>query len=159
MQELKGGYEMIKDKDKSFRYSIGFLKLALWAILFLIVVVSTMILYELVSSPVDGQEAGFFYPVFAGVYISLLPVIYSGVQFYRLLSALKKGIQLKPAKTDVLRKLKIASAAYLTVFLLLYPFVYRLADASDTPELMIIFGLPVLFTLIWLAVLSIFQES
>lgn len=150
---------MVNNNDKSVRYSIAFLKLAIWAVLLLLAVISAMILYELVMNPVDRQKAGFFYPVFAGIYISLVPVFYSGFQGLKLLNALKTGLQFKTIKTTAIRKLKSASAVYLTLFLLLFPFVYRLADASDTPELILIFGIPVLFSMIWLAVLNIFQVT
>jgi len=86
---------MVKNKDQSVVYSIAFLKLAIGGVLLLIAVICAMILYELVLNPVDRQKAGFFYPVFAGIYISLVPVFYSGFQCFKLLNALKEGLQLR----------------------------------------------------------------
>ena len=61
---VKGDHGMVRNNDKSVRYSIAFLKLAIGGVLLLIAVICAMILYELVLNPVDRQKAVFFYPVF-----------------------------------------------------------------------------------------------
>lgn len=141
------------------KLSVQFLKLSI--VLIMIPVIALMIygLIWLPVNPVNPRYAYMIYPVLAGFYLASVPVIYAAVRLFQLLTHVGKDTLTQEVKGEMLRKLKKAAAAAGAVFLLIMPFIFMIADEDDAPGLVIFSGIPVLFAMIAIAVISLFQNS
>lgn len=122
-----------------------------------IVGVSAMLLFSLVEEPVNPQYSGMLYPLIGGLYLSILPVVYT----IQLLYSVLKSSEDPSVKRShgAWKKARFAAVVFSMIFVLMLPFVYRLADFDDAPGLILFFTLPILFGGAAYALFSLFLEN
>ncbi len=141
------------------KLSVQFLKVSIVLILIPVIVLGLYGLIWLPGNPVSPRYAHMIYPVLVGFYLASVPVLYAGSRLYVLLTHVSKDTLTPAVKVKILSKLKKAAAAAGAVFLLIMPFFFLIADEDDAPGLIIVSGIPVLFTMIAFAVITLFEYS
>ena len=141
------------------KLSVQFLKLSIVVIMIPVIALGIYGLIWLPANPVSPRYAHMIYPVLAGFYLASVPVFYAAVRLFQLLTHVGKDTLTQEVKGGMLRKLKKAAAAAGAIFILMMPFIFMIADEDDAPGLVVFSGMPVLFAMIAIAVISLFQNS
>ncbi|WP_312651853.1 hypothetical protein [Proteiniclasticum sp.] len=140
-------------------WSFYFLKFAITAFLLTFFVAGAMILYDLIINPPEDQNARLIYTVMAGIFISFIPLTYTGIEYIRLLNHIQSGKDIFQRKRRILKSLMIAGGCFGLIYVMLIPIMYKIGEISDTPELILFSAFPVFLTLIYLAVLALFRNN
>jgi len=139
------------------KMSILFLKLAILFSTFPLILLAVYGIYSLLKNPVNPVYAWMLYPVIAGVYLSLIPLLWIFYHLYRLLDAVE-GKKSSEARERILKKLRKGSIFFAGVFVITEPFVFQVAQEDDAPGLIIFFLIPAFFALVFSAVLTLFID-
>jgi len=140
------------------KLSLLFLKLSLVLVSLPIVLLAGYGLYWLIGNPVTPRYASMLYPIIVGVYLSLIPLIWSFYHFYKLLSLIGRPDS-GELKDSILKKIRRGSLFFGGIFLLTEPFVFQAAQEDDAPGLILFFMIPVFFALVMSAILTLFIEK
>lgn len=140
------------------KISILFLRLSILAAALLIVLLGSYGLYSLILNPVNPVYAWMLYPIIAGVYVSLLPLFYGFIQFYKLLG-LAEGKTGAESKNVILKKLRKGSLVFGSMYLLTEPFVFQVAQEDDAPGLILFYLIPFFFALVLGAIVTLFMDQ
>lgn len=136
------------------KLSVLFLKIAIVSVALPIILLAGYGLYWLSGNPVSPTYAPMLYPIIVGIYVSLIPLIWSFHQLYKLLDqAIRPG---GGDKEGILKNLRKGSLFFAGIFLLTEPFVFQAAQQDDAPGLILFFMIPVFFALVMSAFLTLF---
>ncbi|MDV3425822.1 MAG: DUF2975 domain-containing protein [Bacillota bacterium] len=116
------------------RYSTIFLKIAV--ILIGIPVLALCIFW--LPSAADYLH----YPILIGVYITAIAFFFALYQALKLLNYIDKNKAFSELSVKALKYIKYCAVTISTIYALLIPFLFPIADADDAPGLM---GFPVIF--------------
>ncbi|MFH5836265.1 DUF2975 domain-containing protein [Proteiniclasticum sp. C24MP] len=138
--------------------SILFLKLSILFVSVPLILLASYGLYSLMLNPVNPAYTWMLYPIIAGVYLSLIPLLWIFFHLYKLLGLVeeKSGSE---TKNRVLRKLRKGSLFFGGLYLLTEPFVFQAAQEDDAPGLILFFMIPVFFALVFSALLTLFLDK
>src|SRR5690554_4016341 len=140
------------------KVSILFLKSSILLVTLPMLLLALYGLYELALNPVNPRYASMLYPVIAGVYLSLIPLLWIFLQFYQLLH-LESGKNEGESRIKILERLRRGSLFFGSVFLVTEPFVFLVAQEDDAPGLILVFLIPVFFALVLFALVTLFLDK
>ena len=140
------------------KISILFLKLSFLFVSVPLILLASYGLYSLMLNPVNPAYAWMLYPIIAGVYLSLIPLLWIFFHLYKLLGLVKEKSG-SEAKNRVLKKLRKGSLFFGGLYLLTEPFVFQAAQEDDAPGLILFFMIPVFFSLVFSALLTLFIDK
>ncbi|MGM0876493.1 MAG: DUF2975 domain-containing protein [Bacillota bacterium] len=107
----------------------------------------------LANNPVNPDYAHILYPIIIGMYVSAIPFYFALYQAFKLLTYIDKIEAFSELSVKALKKIKYCAFAISTVYVVVLPFIYILADKDDAPGVMLI-GLVIIFTSIVIAVFA-----
>lgn len=125
-----------------------FLKLAV--ILIGIPVLALCILggYWLTNNPVNPDYAYILYAILMGIYVSAIPFYIALYKAFRLLNYIDKNKAFSQISVKALKNIKYCAITISTLYVVLMPFIYLLAEKDDAPGLIIIGMIPIFASMV-----------
>ena len=100
-------------------------------------------LFWLAKNPANPAYAHILYPIILGIYLSAIPFYTVLYKAFRLLSYIDKNIAFSELSVKALKHIKYCAIIISTLYVIIMPFVYLLADKDDAPGLILISAFPV----------------
>ena len=135
------------------RYSTIFLKIAVILIGIPVLALCIFGLPWLANNPVNLHYAHMLYPILVGIFVSVIPFFVALYQALRLLSYIDKNKAFSELSVKALKNIKYCAIIISTLYVVMMPFVYLVAEKDDAPGLIIIGMVPV-FTSMVISVFS-----
>ncbi|KZL89107.1 DUF2975 domain-containing protein [Clostridium magnum] len=135
------------------RYSTIFLKIAVILIGIPVLALCIFGLPWLANNPVNPHYAHMLYPILVGIFVSVVPFFVALYQALRLLSYIDKNKAFSELSVKALKNIKYCAITISTLYVVMMPFVYLVAEKDDAPGL-IIMGMVPVFTSMVIAVFS-----
>ncbi|WP_163582495.1 DUF2975 domain-containing protein [Gracilibacillus saliphilus] len=130
-----------------------FLKIA---VLFIGIPVLALCLFGLVklaNNPVSPDYAHLLYPIVIGMYLSAIPFYMALYWAFRLLNHIDKNKAFSQISVKALKNIKNCAITISSLYVVIIPFVYLVAEKDDAPGL-IIFGMVPIFASMVIAVFA-----
>ncbi|WJH29545.1 DUF2975 domain-containing protein [Paenibacillus sp. CC-CFT742] len=102
----------------------------------------------LANHPVNPNYAGSLYPIVIMMYISVIPFIIALFQSFRLLSYIDKNEAFSSFSVRSLKIIKYCAIVISSLYLVMLPFVFLVADKDDAPGLIIVGMVPIFASLV-----------
>ncbi|EKQ54231.1 MULTISPECIES: DUF2975 domain-containing protein [unclassified Clostridium] len=135
------------------RCSTIFLKIAVVIIGIPIFALCIFGLIWLTKNPANPDYAYMLYPILIGIYASAIPFFIALYQALRLLNYIDKNIAFSILSVKTLKNIKYCAVVICTLYVVIIPFVYVVAEKDDAPGLIII-GLAPIFASLVIAVFA-----
>ncbi|SDD61829.1 Protein of unknown function [Paenibacillus sp. CF095] len=107
----------------------------------------------LANNPVNPNYAGALYPIVIIMYVSVIPFIVALYQAFRLLSYIDKNEAFSLMSVKSLKTIKYCAIVISSLYFVMLPFVYVVAEKDDAPGL-ILMGMVPIFASLVIAVFS-----
>ncbi|MFA5522895.1 MAG: DUF2975 domain-containing protein [Tissierellales bacterium] len=107
----------------------------------------------LTNNPINSDYAYIIYPILIGMYVSAIPFYIALYSAFRLLGYIDQNIAFSELSVRTLKHIKYCAIAISTLYVIIMPFTYLLAEKDDAPGL-IIFGTVPVFASIVIAVFA-----
>nr|WP_211175639.1 DUF2975 domain-containing protein [Paenibacillus sp. SZ31] len=107
----------------------------------------------LANNPVSPNYAGALYPIVIIMYVSVIPFIVALYQAFRLLSYIDKNEAFSLMSVKSLKTIKYCAIVISSLYFVMLPFVYVVAEKDDAPGL-ILMGMVPIFASLVIAVFS-----
>jgi hypothetical protein len=130
------------------RYSTLFLKIAIILIGLPVLALGVYGLVDLIRNPANPEYATMLYPIVTGIYISTGPFYIALYQAFLLLNYIDKNKAFSQLSVNALKKIKYCAITFSTIYVLIMPFVFLLADKDDAPGLVIVGLLPIFASMV-----------
>ncbi|UOK62749.1 MULTISPECIES: DUF2975 domain-containing protein [Paenibacillus] len=130
-----------------------FLKLAVFLIGVPVLALCIFGIPWLANNPVNPNYAGALYPIVIIMYVSVIPFIVALYQAFRLLSYIDKNEAFSLMSVKSLKTIKYCAIVISSLYFVMLPFVYVVAEKDDAPGL-ILMGMVPIFASLVIAVFS-----
>lgn len=140
------------------RYSTIFLKLA---VIFIGTPVLALCIFGsiwLAKNPVNPDYAHILYPIVIGILVSAVPFFVALYQALRLLGYIDKNIAFSELSVKALKNIKYCAVTTCTLYVVMMPFVYFVAEKDDAPGLIIIGMAPIFASLVIAVFAAVLQR-
>jgi membrane protease YdiL (CAAX protease family) len=140
------------------RYSTIFLKIAV--ILIAVPVLALCIFggYWLANNPASPNYAYVLYPILIGMYVSAIPFFFALHQALKLLNFIDKNKAFSQVSVKALKSIKYCAITISTLYVILMPFVYVVAEKDDAPGLIIVGMVPVFAAMVIAVFAAVLQK-
>lgn len=135
-----------------------FLRFAVFLIGTPIVVLGVLGVLEIVKKPIQPDEAYYMYPIFIGFYVSVIPFFAALYQAFKLLNYIDRNQAFSDLSVQALKKIKLCAAAISGIYVIVWPFVFPVAQLEDAPGLMIFAAIPIFASLIIAVFAAVLQR-
>ncbi|ETT56019.1 MULTISPECIES: DUF2975 domain-containing protein [Paenibacillus] len=102
----------------------------------------------LANNPVNPNYAGALYPIVIIMYVSVIPFIVALYQAFRLLSYIDKNEAFSLMSVKSLKTIKYCAIVISSLYFVMLPFVYVVAEKDDAPGLILMGMVPVFASLV-----------
>ncbi|WP_405170569.1 DUF2975 domain-containing protein [Paenibacillus sp. FSL H8-0280] len=102
----------------------------------------------LANNPVNPNYAGALYPIVIVMYVSVIPFIVALYQAFRLLSYIDKNEAFSLMSVKSLKTIKYCAIVISSLYFVMLPFVYVVAEKDDAPGLILMGVVPVFASLV-----------
>ncbi|HYE12477.1 MAG TPA: DUF2975 domain-containing protein [Patescibacteria group bacterium] len=130
-----------------------FLKIAVILIGIPILALGIFGLPWLANNPANPEYAHILYPIIIGMYVSVIPFYFALYQAFKLLDYIDKNKAFSQISVKALKNIKYCAITISTLYVVLMPFVFLVAEKDDAPGL-IIFGMVPVFASMVIAVFA-----
>lgn len=130
-----------------------FLKIAIFIIGLPVFTLSILGLPWLANNPVNPEYAHGLYPILIGMYLSTIPFYIALYKAFRLLSYIDQNIAFSELSVKALKDIKYCAITIMTLYVIMTPFFFIVAEKDDAPGL-IIFGMIPIFVSMVIAVFA-----
>lgn len=135
------------------RGSTLFLKMAVFLIGTPVLALCILGLYWIANNPINPDYVHILYPIIIGMYVTVIPFYLALYQAFKLLTYIDKNKAFSELSTKALKKIKYYAFAIGTVYVVILPFIYILAEIDDAPGVMLI-GMVIIFASLVIAVFA-----
>lgn len=140
------------------RYSTIFLKIAVILIGISVSALGIFGLYWIANHPVNIEYAHILYPVLIGIFVSAIPFLVALYQALRLLSYIDKSKAFSELSVMALKNIKYCAITIITLYVVLMPFVYLVAEKDDAPGLIIMGMVPIFASMVVAVFAAVLQR-
>ena len=130
------------------RGSTIFLKIAVFFIGSPVLALGIFGLYWLPKNPVNPDYAHILYPIVIGMYVSVIPFFVALYQAFKLLSYIDKNQAFSELSVKSLQIIKFCAMTISGLYVVIWPFVFLVADLDDAPGLVIVGMVPVFASMV-----------
>ncbi|MFD3258120.1 DUF2975 domain-containing protein [Paenibacillus lentus] len=102
----------------------------------------------LANNPVNPDYAHILYPILIIMYVSVIPFFVALYQAFRLLSYIDKNKAFSIISIRAFKKIKYCAITISTLYVVMMPFVYLVAEKDDAPGLIIIGMVPIFASMV-----------
>ncbi len=135
-----------------------FLKIAVILIGIPVLALCIFGLIWLAHNPVNPGYAHILYPILIGIFVSAIPFFVALFQALRLLSHIDKNIAFSGLSVKALKNIKYCAVTICTLYAVIMPFVYFVAEKDDAPGLIIIGMIPIFASLVIAVFAAVLQK-
>lgn len=130
------------------RGSTLFLRMAVFLIGAPVVALCILGFLDIAKKPINPEYAYFMYPILIGFYVSVIPFFAALYQAFKLLSYIDKNQAFSDLSVQALRKIKLCAMAISGIYVVVWPFVFPVAQLEDAPGLMIFAMIPIFASMV-----------
>jgi hypothetical protein len=135
-----------------------FLKIALFLIGTPVLALCVFGLIWLPDNPVNPDYAHLLYPIVIGMYISAIPFIVALYQAFKLLTYIDKNQAFSELSVKALKNIKFCAITISSLYVVILPFVFLVAELDDAPGLIIIGMVPIFGSLVIAVFAAVLQR-
>ena len=135
-----------------------FLKIAVFLIGIPVLALCIFGLPWLANNPVNPDYAHILYPILIGMYVSAIPFFIALYQAFKLLSYIDKNKAFSEISVKALKNIKYCAITISTLYVVMMPFVYLVADLDDAPGLIIIGMVPIFASMVIAVFAAVLQR-
>ncbi|MFC0273502.1 DUF2975 domain-containing protein [Metabacillus herbersteinensis] len=135
-----------------------FLKIAVFLIGTPVLALCIFGLSRLANNPVNPDYAHILYPILIGMYVSAIPFYIALYQAFRLLSYIDKNKAFSQISVKALKNIKYCAITISTLYVVMMPFVYLVAEKDDAPGLIIIGMVPIFASMVIVVFAAVLQR-
>lgn len=135
------------------RGSTLFLKAAVILIGAPILAACIFLLSTLIAKPVNPEFAHILYPLSIGMLVTAIPFFFALYQAFSLITYIDKKEAFSQLSVKALEKIKYCAFIISTVYVLISPFIYLLAQIEDAPGVIVI-GMIIIFASLVISVFA-----
>jgi hypothetical protein len=135
-----------------------FLKLAVIIIGIPILALCIFGLPWLTNNPANPEYAPILYPILIGMYVSVIPFFIALYQALRLLSYIDRNEAFSELSVKALKNIKYCAITISTLYVVMMPFIYLVAEKDDAPGLIIIGMIPVFASMVIAVFAAVLQK-
>jgi len=135
-----------------------FLKIAVILIGIPILVLCIFGLPWLANNPINPDYAHILYPILIGMYLSAIPFYIALYKAFRLLSYIDKNIAFSELSVEALKYIKYCAITISTLYVVMMPFVYFVAEKDDAPGFIIIGMVPIFASMVIAVFAAVLQK-
>jgi len=140
------------------KLEILFLKIAVILIGVPILALGILGLPWLANNPVSPDYANILYPIIIGLYISTIPFFFALYQALKLLSYIDKNIAFSELSGKALKNIKYCAFTISTLYVVMMPFVFLVAEKDDAPGLIIMGTAPIFASMVIAVFATVLQK-
>ena len=140
------------------RGSTLFLKIAVFLIGTPVLALCIFGLPWLANNPVNPDYAHILYPILIGMYVSAIPFYIALYKAFRLLSYIDKNKAFSQISVKALKNIKYCAITVSTLYVVMMPFVYLVAEKDDAPGLIIIGMVPIFASMVIAVFAAVLQR-
>lgn len=112
----------------------------------------------LANNPVNPDYAHILYPILIGIFVSIIPFFVALYQVLKLLSYIGKNKAFSELSVKALKNIKYCAIAISTLYGVMMPFVYLVAEKDDAPGLIIIGMAPIFASMVIAVFAAVLQR-
>jgi hypothetical protein len=112
----------------------------------------------LANNPVNPDYAHILYPVLIGIFVSAIPFFVALYQVLKLLSYIGKNKAFSELSVKALKNIKYCAIVISTLYVVMMPFVYLIAEKDDAPGLIIMGMVPIFASMIIAVFAAVLQR-
>lgn len=112
----------------------------------------------LAKNPVNPDYANILYSIVIGMYVSVIPFFVALYQAFKLLNNIDKSQAFSELSVKPLRNIKFCALTISSLYVVLLPFVYIVAELDDAPGLIIIGMVPVFASMVIAVFAAVLQR-
>jgi hypothetical protein len=112
----------------------------------------------LANNPVNPDFVHILYPIIVGMYVSAIPFFVALYQSLRLLSYIDKNEAFSELSVEALKNIKYCAITISTLYVVILPFVYIVAEIDDAPGLIIIGMIPIFASMVIAVFAAVLQK-
>lgn len=140
------------------KFEILFLKIAVVLMSIPVLALCILGLPWLVNNPVNPTYAQILYPILAGLYVSVIPFFIALYHAFRLLNYIDQNEAFSESAVEAIKNIKLCAIAFSTLYMILLPFVYLVAELDDAPGLIIVGMVPIFVSLVIAGATAVLQK-
>ncbi|WP_010276027.1 DUF2975 domain-containing protein [Paenibacillus senegalensis] len=140
------------------RGSTLFLKIAVFLMGIPVLALCVFGLTWLPNHPLNPDYDHILYPIFIGVYVTVVPFFVALYQAFKLLSYIDKNQAFSELSVKALKNIKYCAMIISGLYLVVLPFVYFLADRDDAPGLIFMGMVPIFASLVIAVFAAVLQR-
>ena len=139
------------------KQSINLTKYILGILIGAIIIVGILSLRWLFLHPIQPAYDQIIYPILFGLYISFIPLSVGVAELIKFIYLATHKEAFTRAALLSIQKIKLATFMFCGVFVLIFPFIFRLGDMNDAPGLILFGSLPILISFVTANLFSLLQ--
>ncbi|AQU80716.1 DUF2975 domain-containing protein [Planococcus faecalis] len=114
--------------------------------------------FWLANNPANPVYASMLYPIVSGIYLSVIPFFIALYQTLKLLTYIDKDQTFSKLPIASLRKIKLCAITISGLYVVILPFVFRVADLDDAPGLILVGMLPAFASMVVAVFAAVLQR-
>jgi hypothetical protein len=135
-----------------------FLKIALFLIGTPVLTLCILGFVWLPKNPANPDYAPLLYPIVIGMYIAAIPFFVALYQAFKLLTFIDKNQAFSELSVRALKNIKFCAITISSLFVVLLPFVFLVADLDDAPGLIILGMVPIFGSMVIAVFAAVLQR-
>ena len=135
-----------------------FLKIALFLIGIPVLTLSIVGGIWLVNHPANPAYAHMLYPIVIGMYVSSIPFYMALYQAFKLLGYIDRNKAFSELSVKALKVIKKCALTISTVYLVMLPFVFLVAQSDDAPGLVLVGMVPIFASMVIAVFAAVLQR-
>ncbi|MGD7054324.1 DUF2975 domain-containing protein [Sutcliffiella horikoshii] len=135
-----------------------FLKIAVFLIGTPVFILSIIGLVSLVKNPANPEYAYILYPIVTGMFLTTIPFYFALYQALKLLGYIDKNEAFSQFSVEALKKIKFCAITISSVYVVIMPFIFLLADKDDAPGAIIMGAVPIFASIVIAVFAAVLQR-
>lgn len=135
-----------------------FLKLAVILMGFPVLALCIIGLPWLANNPVNPDYAHVLYPILIGIYVSAIPFYFALYEAFKLLRYIDRNEAFSELSVKALKNIKYCAITISTLYVVMMPFVYLVAEKDDAPGLIMIGMVPIFASMVIAVFAAVLQK-
>jgi len=112
----------------------------------------------LANNPVNPAYSYMLYPILIGLYITAIPFYIALYNSFRLLGYIDKNTAFSELSVKALKNIKYCAITISTLYVIIIPFIYLLAEKDDAPGLIVIGMVPIFASIVIAVFAAVLQK-
>ncbi|AEG58690.1 DUF2975 domain-containing protein [Desulforamulus ruminis] len=112
----------------------------------------------LANHPVNPDHTHMLYPTLIGIYATAIPFYFALYQAFKLLSYIDKNKAFSELSVKALKNIKYCAIIISSLYVVMMPFVYLVAEKDDAPGLIIIGMVPIFASMVVAVFAAVLQK-